>query len=125
MTEIIMYEANDGTVFHSEEECIDYERKNMPCKGFIGYDNSGEIINPKDYYNLDEWKGDLAYLRVSDINGWNEFESYCHDEGTYFYDGLDDVCENGLYYYDEDHDYWENWEHEYEKLRVIRRKMDY
>lgn len=125
MTEIIMYEANDGTVFHSEEDCIKYERKSMPCEGFIGYDYSGEVINPKDYYNLDEWKGDLTYLKVSDINGWNEFESYCHDEGTYFYDGLDDVRENGLYYFDEDHDYWMNWEAEYDKLREIRRKMNY
>ena len=29
MTEIIMYEANDGTVFHTEEECIKYERKSI------------------------------------------------------------------------------------------------
>lgn len=125
MTEIIMYEANDGTVFHTEEECIKYERKSISCEGFIGYNSSGEVINPKDYYNLDKWQDDLAYLKISDINNWNEFERYCNDEGICFCYGLEDVCKNGLYYFDEDHDYWMNWEVEYEKLREVRRKMNY
>lgn len=127
MTEITKYMADDGTEFDFEDECLEYEleQKVKGIYGFKAYDCNGKEIKPSNYRDLDCFVSEARYIKVTDIKGWNEFSELCEESDVYFYDGMDDICEKGLYYYDEDHDYWENWEHEYEKLRAIRRKYDF
>lgn len=129
MTEITKYIADDGKEFEDEDECLDYERgiKVLKAYGFRVYDRQGKEIFPKDYVkDMDEFSYDAYYIKVENIRGWEEFEDLCNDEfDTYFYDGLDEISETGLYFKDDDHDCWTNWDYEYEKLREIRKKMDY
>ena len=129
MEVITKYIADDRTEFDDEDECLDYERglKIHKVYGFRAYDRQGKEIFPKNYVNdMDDFVYDVCYIKVENIKGWEEFETLCNDEfSTYFYDGLDSISETGLYFKDDDHDCWTNWEYEYEKLRAIRRKMDY
>lgn len=129
MTEITKYLADDGKEFDDEDECLEYERR-QKAKDFYGfkcYDKNGNPLDFRKYLgDMDEFAWDVKCVKVDDIKGWNDFENFCKDDcDVYFDNGLDDICEKGLYYYDEDHDYWENWEHEYEKLRIIRKKYDF
>lgn len=129
MEVITKYIADDGKEFDDEDECLDYERgiKIHKVYGFRAYDRQGKEIFPKNYVSdMDDFVYDVCYIRVDNIRGWEEFEELCNDEfDTYFYDGLDSISETGLYFKDDDHDYWVSWDAEYEKLRAIRRKMDY
>lgn len=129
MKKITKYIADDGKEFDDEDDCLDYERgiKIKDIYGFKTYDRQGKEIFPKDYVsNMTVFSYDVCYIRVENIKGWEEFEKLCIDEfDTYFYDGLDEISEKGLYYKDDDYDCWVNWDYEYEKLRNIRRKMDY
>ena len=129
MKEITKYISDDGKEFDDEDECLDYERgiKIKKVYGFKAYDRQGKEIFPKDYVSdMDYFTYDAYYIKVTDIRGWEEFEELCRDEfDTYFCDGLEDISETGLYFKDDDHDYWTSWDYEYEKLRNIRRKMDY
>lgn len=129
MREITKYVANDGTEFEDEEECLDYERgiKIKDIYGFKTYNRQGKEIFPKDYISdMNDFIYDVYFIKVENIKGWEEFEKLCLDEfDTYFYDGLDEISEKGLYYKDDDYNCWVNWDYEYEKLRNIRRKIDY
>lgn len=130
MKEITKYISDDGKEFDDEDKCLDYERgiKIKKVYGFKAYNRQGEEIFPKDYISsdMDDFVYDACYIRITNIQGWEEFEEFCNDEfGTYFYDGLDEISETGLYFKDDDHDCWTNWDYEYEKLRAIRKKMDY
>ena len=127
MTEITKYVADDGTEFDFEDECLEYELKGKirDIYGFTVYDCNGKEIKPEDYRDLDCFVGEARYIKITNIKGWDEFSDLCEENDVYFYDGMDDFCEKGLYYFDDDHDYWLNWDAEYEKLRTIRRKMDY
>ena len=127
MEKITKYVAFDGEEFEYEEECLDYERKEKTrnCYGFQAYDRMAREIHPTDYDDLDDFVTDMGYLKITDVKGRDEFVNICDDNRVYLYDGMEDFCEKGLYYFDEDKDYWYNWDFEYEKLRIIRRKMDY
>lgn len=127
MEVITKYLANDGTEFEFEDECLDYELKGKirDIYGFTAYDCNGKEIKPEEYRDLDCFVSEARYIKVTDIKGWDAFSDLCEEQDVYFYDGMDDFYEKGLYYFDDDHDYWLSWEHEYEKLRAIRRKMDY
>lgn len=127
MKVITKYLANDGTEFEFEDECLDYELKGKirEIYGFTVYDCNGKEIKPDEYRDLDCFVSEARYIRITDIKGWNTFTDLCEEQDVYFYDGMDDFYEKGLYYFDDDHDYWLNWDSEYEKLRAIRRKMDY
>lgn len=127
MEVITKYVANDGTEFEFEDECLDYELKGKikGIYGFKAYNRDAREIHPFDYDDLDDFATDMWFLKVTDIKGWKEFMEICDEERVYFLDGVDDICEKGLFFFDEDHDYWTSWEAEYEKLRNIRKKMDY
>jgi hypothetical protein len=127
MTEITKFVADDGTEFEFEDECLEYELKAKvkDTYGFTVYDCYGKEIKPADYRDLDSFIDEARYIKITDIKGWDAFSDLCEENDVFFYDGMDDFCERGLYYFDDDHDYWVSWEAEYEKLRVIRRKMDY
>ena len=122
---ITKYVAEDGTEFESEDACLDYELRNKKFYGFVAYDCHKNQITIRDYSYLEDFVDDFRAVRVTDYEGWREFEQYCRENGVCFYDGLDSICEKGLYYFDDDHDYWLSWEYEYEKLRNLRRNFDY
>ena len=124
---ITKYVADDGTEFEDEYQCLDYELKEKMkgIYGFKAYDSSAREIYPSDYDDLDDFATDMMFLKVTDVKGWEKFMDICDEKRVYFVDGVDEICEKGLFFFDEDHDYWTSWEAEYEKLRVIRRKMDY
>ena len=127
MEVITKYLANDGTEFEFEDECLDYELKEKMkgIYGFKAYDSNAQEIHPFDYDDLDDFITDMMFLKITDVKGWKEFLDICDEERVYLLDGVDDICEKGLFFFDEDHDYWTSWDYEYEKLRNIRRKMDY
>lgn len=122
---ITKYVANDGTEFEDEDQCLEYEMRNKKFYGFVAYDFRKEPISIKDYCCLVDFVDDFRAIKVTDYKGWREFEQYCRENEVCFYDGLDDICERGLYFFDDDHDYWISWEHEYEKLRNLRKNFDY
>lgn len=128
MTEITKYIADDGKEFDDEDDCLDYERgiKIKDIYGFKTYDQYGKEIFPKDYISdMNDFIYDVYFIKVTNIKGWEEFENLCYDEfDTCFYDGLEEISETGLYFKDDD-SCWTNWDHEYEKLREIRKKIDY
>lgn len=125
MEMITKYVADDGTEFEDEDQCLEYELRNKKFYGFVAYDFRKEPISIKDYCCLDDFVDDFRAIKVTDYEGWREFELYCRENGVCFYDGLDDICEKGLYFFDDDHDYWISWEYEYEKLRNLRKNYDY
>lgn len=127
MEVITKYLAFDGEEFEYEEECLDYERKEKlkDSYGFKAYDINAREIHPSDYADLDDFITDMKFLKITDVKGWDKFVDVCDENRTYLYDGMEEFCEKGLYFYDDENDYWESWEHEYEKLRNIRKKMDY
>ena len=127
MTKVTKYIADDGTEFEFEDECLEYELKEKikDIYGFKAYDRNGQEIHPFDYDDLDDFITDMMFLKITDVKGWEEFLDICDEERVYLLDGVDDIGEKGLFFFDEDHDYWTSWDYEYEKLRNIRRKMDY
>ena len=127
MTEITRYVAFDGEEFEYEDECLEYERKEnlKNSYGFQAYDRNAREIHPTEYCDLEDFVNEMSFLKITDTNGWSDFVDLCDDNRVYFYDEMKEFCEKGLYYHDEDQDYWYNWDYEYEKLRNIRRKMDY
>ena len=125
MEMITKWIADDGEEFEDEDQCREHELRNKKFYGFIAYDFRKEPISIKDYSCLEDFVDDFRAVKVTDYEGWREFEQYCRDDGVCFYDGLDDICERGLYFFDDDHDYWISWEYEYEKLRNLRRSFDY
>lgn len=127
MEVITKYVANDGIEFDDEDECLEYELK-VKVKniyGFTIYDCNGKEIKPTDYRDLDCFIDEARYIKITDIKGWDAFSELCEENDVYFDYGMDDFYERGLYFFDDDHEYWVSWEAEYEKLRNIRRKMDY
>ena len=127
MEVITKYLADDGTEFEFEDECLEYELKEKikDIYGFKAYDRNGQEIHSFDYDDLDDFITDMMFLKITDVKGWEEFLDICDEERVYLLDGVDDIGEKGLFFFDEDHDYWTSWDYEYEKLRNIRRKMDY
>ena len=125
MEMITKWIADDGEEFEDEDQCREHELRNKKFYGFVAYDFRKEPITIKDYSYLEDFVDDFRAVKVTDYEGWREFEQYCRDDGVRFYDGLDDINERGLYFFDDDHDYWISWEYEYEKLRNLRRSFDY
>lgn len=128
MTEITKYIADDGTEFEDEDECLDYERTSTmkAIKGVKFFSEDGKEIT--NYSSLEDLL-DLSYfIKITDKDDFDKFEELLYDElgCSYWADGWDSLKgEKGLFFYDEDRDSWISWEAEYDKLREIRRKMNY
>ena len=128
MTEVTKYIANDGKEFEDEDECLDYERTSTmkAIKGVKFFSEDGKEIT--NYSSLEDLL-DLSYfIKITDKDDFDKFEELLYDElgCSYWADGWDSLKdEKGLFFYDEDRDSWISWEAEYDKLREIRRKMNY
>ena len=128
MKEITKYIADDGTEFEDEDECLDYERtENMrSIQGVKFFFENGKEIT--DYSNLEDLLDRSYFIKITDKNDFAKFEELLYDElgCSYWADGWGSLKgEKGLFYYDEDRDCWVSWDEEYDKLREIRRKMNY
>ena len=128
MKEITKYIADDGTEFEDEDECLYYERteKMKTIKGVKFFFGNGEEIT--NYSSLEDLLNRSYFIKITDENDFDKFEEIISDEfgGDYWADGWDSLRgETGLFYYDEDFERWMSWDEQYDKLREIRRKIDY
>lgn len=128
MREITKYIANDGTEFDNEDDCRYYEvTENMKTiKGVKFFFENGKEIT--DYSSLEDLLDSSYFIKITDENDFDKFEEIISDEfgGDYWADGWSSLRgETGLFYYDEDSIRWMSWDEQYDKLREIRRKMDY
>lgn len=128
MTEITKYIADDGTEFEDEDECLDYERTTSMKKiqGVKFFFENGKEVT--DYSSLEDLLDRSYFIKITNEDDFNKFEELLYDElgCSYWADGWNSLKgEKGLFYYDEDRDCWVSWEAEYDKLREIRRKMNY
>ena len=128
MKEITKYIADDGTEFEDEDECLYYERteKMKTVKGVKFFFENGKEIS--DYENLEDLLDRTCFIRITDKEDFDKFEEILYEEfgGDYWADGWDSLRgETGLFYYDKDFTRWMSWDEQYDKLREIRRKMDY
>ena len=125
---ITKYVANDGTEFEDENECLVYERKKgmKEIEGVKFFSENGkEITNCSNFEDL----LDLSFfIKITDKNDFDKFEDLLYDEfGCHYWaDGWEDLRgETGLFYYEKEFDRWLSWDEQYDKLREIRRKMNY
>lgn len=128
MEVITKYVANDGTEFENEDECLDYERVEgmRAIQGVKFFFENGKEIT--DYSDLEDLLDRSYFIKITDEDDFTKFEELLYDElgCGYWADGWGSLKgERGLFYYDEDRDCWVSWDDEYDKLREIRRKMNY
>lgn len=128
MKEITKYVANDGTEFENEYECLDYERTEgmKAIKGVKFFFENGKEIT--EYSNLEDLLNRSYFIIITDRNDFDKFEDLLYDEFdcNYWAEGWENLQgKTGLFYYDEYFDRWVSWDEQYDKLREIRRKMNY
>lgn len=128
MREITKYVANDGTEFDNEDECRYYEvtESMKTIKGVKFFFGNGEEIT--NYSSLEDLVDLSSFIKITDKNDFNKFEEMVFDElhRHYWAYGWDDLKDKtGLFYYDEVFDGWMSWDEQYDKLREIRRKLNY
>lgn len=128
MEVITKYVAEDGTEFEDEDECLTYERtegmKNLKGVKFF-YENGQEITT---YSSLEDLLDSSYFIKITDEKDFSKFEELLYDEVgcQYWADGWNSLRgEKGLFYYDENCDCWMSWDEQYDKLREIRRKLNY
>lgn len=90
MIEITKYKANDGTIFDSREECINYESKDVDNGVFL-FDSSYRKLN----LNLKEAYENIKYIYIlpSYENAWA-----AHLKKMNLYDGYNYPVLSGMYF---------------------------
>ena len=124
----IIYRADDGTEFESEQECHEYETNNAELfkamrYEMLAYDDQGNIL---DLGNWDPIELEYAFEQISYItfetqNAIDLFTSKAKDFGLpYFKNGINRPLVVGeRYYYDFKNDIWRCIEDEQKKLNEI------
>lgn len=99
----IIYEANDGTQFNTEEECQDYEKRNSALydiTSFIATDKYGNPVPADDYgYSPD----DFDYFCCFTEEGVKACEEFFRENGVPLSFKLE---LNKVYYYDYNKEVW-------------------
>ncbi len=131
MTEITKYLADDGTEFEDKDECLDYERKQKlgDLKGLKFYDSDFNELTIDQAENCEQLISDAYYIKCTDGNDLDNFkevldEEYCGWSG-FDCAGWRNVDREGLFFFDKDSDCWMSWDEWYDKLRDIRKKLNY
>lgn len=126
MKEIRYWEAEDGTRFEYEDECQEYEEKQLfvemlkviPCydAGFarvIGDDDRPTIYNSND----------ISYILIPD-NADDSFFETLHDFDEAYYEGQLPYSEakshNDLLYWDEYSNSWRVWSKDLANLEILK-----
>lgn len=97
MKKEIYYVADDGKKFDTEDECLQYECKEIDI---IALNGDGDIIdNRLMYENIDEYFRNAIFMYIKDEKSLKKLE--------YLADDLYDIpSEIGLYYCDDKDDYY-------------------
>ena len=121
MREITIYEANDGTRFENEDDCLEYEeQQKIPSykEALDAFDWNCRYLDLSKL-TLDFWANDATILRIKDPKKAKELFVYIRD--MYGYDWPDNVEAGDIWIYDE---VWRNLSREVEekqkKLDMIR-----
>lgn len=113
----VIYEANDGTQFVTEEECQDYERRNSALydiHSFIATDKDGNHV-PADGYGYSP--DDFDYFCCFTEDGVKACEELFRENGIHLYSKLEP---NKVYYYNYNKEVWEPLS---EKLGYLRHEL--
>ena len=118
----IIYRAEDGTDFYSEDECLEYESKmkiaTMNLKSRF-FDSNGVLMDINDLFNCLE-KG--YYMELATVEEAKFIAEYSEKEVgmTIFYTTSPSI---GRYYWDEHRTEWRNVEELYaiyaDKLKIF------
>ena len=99
----VIYEAKDGTQFDTEEECLDYERRNSALydiSSFIATDKYGNPV-PADGYGYSP--DDFDYFCCFTEDGVKACEEFFRENGVPLSFKLE---LNKVYYYDYNKEVW-------------------
>ena len=123
----IIYEANDGTQFNTEEECRDYEKRNSALydiTSFIATDKYGNHV-PADGYGYSP--DDFDYFCCFTEDGVKACEEFFRENGIRFNFAIEP---NKVYYYDYNKEVWQplseklkDLSHELDRLSAIEQKV--
>ena len=118
----IIYRAEDGTDFYTEDECLEYESKmkiaTMNLKSRF-FDSNGVLMDINDLFNCLE-KG--YYMELATVEEAKFIDEYSEKEVgmTIFYTTSPSI---GRYYWDEHRTEWRNVEELYaiyaDKLKIF------
>jgi hypothetical protein len=111
MKELTIFKANDGTLFGTAKECLEYEAMpKTPKKDYkailedITFATFDGIVHPKTVEELDNWVIDCTAVKIDSHDALDLYLDALSDKG-YWSDGLDDC---GIFYPDEYAKYWIN-----------------
>ena len=110
----VIYEANDGTQFDTEEECRDYEKRNSALydiTSFIATDKYGNHV-PADGYGYSP--DDFDYFCCFTEDGVKACEEFFRENGIRFNFAIEP---NKVYHYNYDGEVWQPL---FERLDYLR-----
>ena len=123
----VIYEANDGTQFNTEEECRDYEKRNSALydiTSFIATDKDGNHV-PADGYGYSP--DDFDYFCCFTEDSVKACEELFRENGIHLCSKLEP---NKVYYYDYNKEVWQPLSeklgylsHELDRLSTIEQKV--
>lgn len=126
MKEIRYWEAEDGTKFEYEDECQEYEEKQLfiqmletiPCYDTLFVRVTGESVEQASY-GID----DIHYILIPD-NADDSFFEALRDFDSAYLDGLlpynEAKSHNDLLYWDTYANSWRVWSKDLAKLEILR-----
>ena len=115
----VIYEANDGTQFNTEEECRDYERRHSALydiTSFIATDKDGNHV-PADGYGYSP--DDFDYFCCFTEDSVKACEELFRENGIHLYSKLEP---NKVYYYNYNKEVWQPLS---EKLKYLSHELDH
>ena len=114
----VIYEAEDGTQFVTEEECREYEHRHcalFDLHNFVAADKDGNLVHADDYgYSPD----DFDYFCCFTEDSLRACEELFRENGVYLYSKLE---LNKVYHYNYEKEVWQPLS---EKLECLRGKYD-
>lgn len=116
----VIYEANDGTQFVTEEECQDYERRNSALydiHSFIATDKDGNHV-PADGYGYSP--DDFDYFCCFTEDSVKACEEFFRENGIPLSFKLEP---NKVYYYDYNKEVWRPLSEKLNYLRYERARL--
>ena len=126
MIERIIYEADDGTQFDYEEDCLEYEwglKLGDNIEFALVNHKKTRKLNPKDYKSYEEaWyifvPNETAFKQLQDAWDGNYIDA-CYPPFLW-----EDVHKYGLWAYDESINRSDGWYHVGEYLQSIQQEAD-
>lgn len=97
MTTKIIYIAEDGEEFETEEECLAYERNRDASGAILMFDSDRQILDDADSVKAFE---NAMYLYIINVERAKKFFDFVGED--YGYIVPDEVIEHGLYAFDDD-----------------------